>query len=135
MSGWYIIGAVPEQLVVFHTHEVKRWPNELGLSWDINVLPDGNFTRITWPHDEQESGSGPFCVLRLDDSKWPIRRDATNEEIYNFALLAMKQMADQELVMKLVADAARVLGSAENSALKKRKGIEDAQWKLLHHSA
>jgi hypothetical protein len=121
-----------ERLVFSHNHEVKKWPNELGLSWNINVLPDGNFTRITWPHDEQESGSGPFCVLRLDDSKWPIRRDATIEEIYNFALLAMEQMPDEELVMKMASDAARVVGSAENSALRKRKDIEKAQWKLLN---
>jgi hypothetical protein len=123
-----------ERLVFSHNHEVKKWPNELGLSWDINVLPDGNFTRITWPHDKHESGSGPFCVLRLEDSKWPIGRDATIEEIYNFALLAMEQMPDQELVTKMASDALQVMGSAENSAQKKRKDIGEALWKLLPHS-
>lgn len=86
-------------LATTYRHKVAVWPNGLGLSWDMYSLPNGNFSRIQWPSESRKASSpklSEFVVVQLKDENWPVERDATLEEIYNFALLALDQIADSE---------------------------------------
>lgn len=104
-----------ERIKEFMSGPISEWPDGRGISMDLIIFSNGEFSRINFGPNKHLTDSDDIeetemvWVAELKDEQWPIIRPATPQETEDFAIKAMKTAPNAEISKKLANYAIKVL--------------------------
>ena len=121
-----------ERIKEFMSGPISEWPNGRGISMDLMILANGEFSRINFGPRKQLTPSGDIeetestWVAELKDDTWPVIRPATPQETESFALTAINIAPNADVSKRLAEYAISVLDFQSNFIKKRADRIRAA---------